>query len=186
MGAFLILILRIPTGNREERTQMSDFKIIETQEDFDAAIASRLKRDREKYREQFETEMREKGWKTEEEVTALTADLSKQIETLQSAAASTEQILKDKDEQIAKGESYRADLEKTRIALSAGLSIEQVGRIQGSNADEWKKDAEKLVSEFQAYSASVNAPAPLGNAGTTASNDTRSQFANWAEQVLTP
>ena len=167
---------------------MSEFKPIETQEEFqqrfDAAIGPRLERDRKKYREQFEAEMREKGWKTTEEVVELTADLQKQVETLQNAAASTEQVLKEKDEKIAEGERYRADLEKTRIASAAGLSIEQAARLQGTNVEEWKADAAKMVSEMHAYLDSQNRPTPLGDAGTTAGNDTRTQFANWASQVM--
>ena len=55
---------------------MSEFKVIETQEAFDAAISARLKRDREKYAEQFETELKDKGWKSPEDIAALTADLT--------------------------------------------------------------------------------------------------------------
>lgn len=158
---------------------MAEFKIIETQEDFDAAISARLKRDREKYAEQFEADMREKGWKTSEEIAELTKDLTKQIETLKTAAASTEQLIAQKDAEIAKGETYRTDLEKTRIALAAGLGIEQAGRIRGENADEWAADAKKLAAEFSAFAAGQNQPAPLGSAGETGNKATRNQFEDW-------
>ncbi len=164
---------------------MSEFKIIETQEAFDAAISARLKRDREKYAEQFEAEMKEKGWKSPEEIETLTADLNKQIETLTTAAASTEKLIAEKDAKIAEGEKYRADLVKTRIANAAGLSIEQAERLRGTNEEEWKADAKKLIEEINAYSAKINHPAPLGNpdsdSGKTA---TRNQFANWALESL--
>lgn len=163
---------------------MADFKIIETQEDFDAAISDRLKRDRAKYAEQFETEMREKGWKTADEVAEMTADLQKQIGTLQAAAASTEQLIAQKDAEIAKGETYRTDLEKTRIALAAGLSIEQAGRIRGDNADEWTADAKKLAEEFNRFAAEQNHPAPLGNAGAANGRATRDQFADFASAIF--
>lgn len=164
---------------------MSEFKVIETQEDFDAAISARLKRDREKYAEQFKAEMREKGWKTAEEIAELTADLNKQIETLQSAAASTEQIIAQKDAEIAKGETYRADLEKTRIAIAAGLSIDQASRLRGANAEEWTADAKKLADEFTRFAAGFNQPAPLGSAGgEPGSKETRNQFADWVNQTF--
>lgn len=164
---------------------MSEFKVIETQEDFDAAISARLKRDREKYAEQFETDMREKGWKSPDEVTQFTADLTKQIETLQAAAADTAKIIEQKDAEIAKGESYRADLEKTRIAIAAGLSIEQAGRLRGGNADEWTADAKKLAGEFQAFAQQQsNQPAPLGNPGASSNKTTRDQFADALNDFL--
>ena len=164
---------------------MSEFKVIETQEDFDAAISARLKRDREKYAEQFEADMREKGWKSPDEVTQLTADLTKQIETLQAASADTAKIIEQKDAEIAKGESYRADLEKTRIAIAAGLSIEQAGRLRGGNADEWTADAKKLAGEFQAFAQQQsNQPAPLGNPGASSNKTTRDQFADALNDFL--
>ena len=164
---------------------MSEFKIIDTQEAFDAAISGRLKRDREKYQEQFEQDMKAKGWKSPEEIEALTADLSKKIETLTTAAADTEKLMAEKDAKIAEGEKDRADLAKTRIALAAGLSIDQVGRLQGSNEEEWTADAKKMVSEFNAYSERVNKPAPLGSAGADPGKAaTRNQFADWALEAL--
>lgn len=163
---------------------MADFKVIETQEDFDAAISDRLKRDRAKYSEQFEAEMREKGWKTADEVAELTAELNRQIETLQSAAASTEQLIAQKDAEIAKGETYRTDLEKTRIAIAAGLGIDQVKRICGDNAEEWAADAKKLAGEFQSFANAQNAPSPLGSAGDTAGKSTRDQFADFASAIF--
>ena len=163
---------------------MSEFKIIDTQEAFDAAISARLKRDREKYAEQFEAELKDKGWKSPDDIAALTADLNKQIETLQTAAADTEKLMTEKDAKIAEGETYRADLAKTRIALAAGLSIDQVGRLQGANEDEWKADAKQLVKEFNEYSARTNKPAPLGSAGNASGKDTRDQFADFVSATF--
>ena len=164
---------------------MSEFKVIETQEAFDAAISARLKRDREKYAEQFEAELKDKGWKSPDDIAALTADLTKQIETLQTAAASTEKLMAEKDARIAEGERYRADLVKTRIALNAGLSYDQAERLRGSNEEEWTADAKKLVGEFNAYAGRTNQPAPIGNAGTEPAKEaTRNQFANWAVEAL--
>ena len=164
---------------------MAEFKVIETQEAFDAAISDRLKRDREKYAKQFEENVKAKGWKSPEEISELTAELNKQISELQTAAASTEKILAEKDAKIAEGETYRTDLEKTRIALGAGLSIDQVGRLQGTNADEWKADAKKLVNEMQAFAEKANQPTPIGNAGSAYGSTTSEQFANFFNAALT-
>lgn len=164
---------------------MSDFKVIDTQEAFDAAISDRLKRDREKYWKQFEEEMKSKGWKSPDEISEITADLNKQIATLQNAAASTEKILAEKDAKIAEGEIYRTDLVKTRIALNAGLGIDQVGRLQGANEEEWKEDAKKLIGEIEAFANKSNQPTPIGNAGSASGSTTSEQFANFFNSVLT-
>ena len=163
---------------------MSEFKVIETQEEFNAAISERLKRDREKYEAEIMSQLKEQGWKAPDEIEALTKDLNKQIETLQSAAANSEKLIAEKDAEIAKGETYRADLEKTRIALAAGLGIEQAARIRGNNADEWAADAKKLAAEFASFAAASNAPAPLGDPGTSAGKSTREQFADFASEIF--
>ena len=144
---------------------MADFKVIETQEQLDAIIAARLERDRKTYFKQFEAEQKEKGWKSPEEVAQLTADLNKQIEQLQTAAADTAKVIEQKDAEIAKGETYRTDLVKTRIAINAGLGIDMAGRLQGANEKEWEADAKKLTSEFAAFASAQNQPAPIGNPG---------------------
>ena len=82
---------------------MSDFKVIETQEQLDAIITARLERDRKTYGKQFEADLKEKGWKSPEEIEALTKDLNEQISKLQTAAADKEKIIADKDAEIAKG-----------------------------------------------------------------------------------
>ena len=142
------------------------FKPIETQEAFDAAIAERLERDRKKYAGQVEADLKSKGWKSPEEVEQLTADLSKQIKTLQDTAAETARTIADKDKEIAKGEGYRAELEKTRIA----------------NAKEWEADAKKLSDQFTTFAQSQNQPAPIGNPGGKAQN-TASPWASVNSQL---
>ena len=164
---------------------MSEFKVIETQEAFDAAISARLKRDREKYAEQFEAELKDKGWKSPDDIAALTADLTKQIETLQTAAADTEKLMTEKDAKIAEGETYRADLAKTRIAIAAGLGIDQVERLKGENEEEWKADAKKLMDSYIAYAEqSTNTPSPLANTERSGKTTTREQFANFATAIF--
>lgn len=104
----------------------------------------------------------------------------KQIKALQDAAAESEKVLAEKDAKIAESAKYRADLEKTRIALAAGLDPKYADRLRGENADEWKKDAEDLAKDFAA--AHVTAPLgnPEGNHG--AKPDTRTQFADWFKE----
>ena len=74
---------------------MADFKAIDTQEQFEEAIKARLERDRKTYRKAFEEEMREKGWKSPDEIEGLTKDLNSQIDALNTAAAETAKAMAD-------------------------------------------------------------------------------------------
>ena len=155
---------------------MSDFRIIETQEQFDAAISARLQRDRESYAKKFE------GWTSPEDIQKLRDEYDKKIQALQDAAASTEQKLAEKDAEIAKGAQYRTDLEKTRIALAAGLRIEYADRLRGETAEEWEADAKELAKDF----AAAHLTAPLGSPEPTVTGQkpTREKFAEWMDQSM--
>ncbi len=151
------------------------FTPIETQEQFDAAIKDRLTRDREAYAKRFE------GFKSPDEVQALTDQLNSKIKSLEDAAVATQEELAKKDAQIAEGETYRTDLEKTRIAVAAGLDMKYAKRLNGSTAEEWKKDAEDLAKDFRA----AHTFPPLGNPEPSGSGkNTRDQFAEWFETNL--
>ena len=137
----------------ERNNEMADFTPINTQEEFDAAIKERLKRDREAQSKKYE------GWLSPEDQKKRAEEYEKQIKALQDAAAESEKAIAEKDAEIAKGAKYRTDLAKTRIALNAGLKIEYAERLMGENEDEWKKDAETLAKDF----AAAHRTAPLGN-----------------------
>lgn len=157
---------------------MAEFKIIETQEQFEEAIKARLERDRKTYRKAFEEELREKGWKSPEEIEGLTKDLTDQIETLNTAAAETAKTMAAKDEEIAAGAKYRTDLEKTRIAIAAGLKLDYVDRLRGETKAEWEADAQVLAKDF----AMAHAVAPLGSPEANKGGpDPAKSFAAWAQ-----
>lgn len=155
---------------------MSEFTIIETQEQFDAAISERLRRDRESYAKKFE------GWTSPEDLQKLKDEHDKQIKALQDAAVATEKTIADKDAQIAEGAKYKTDLEKTRIALAAGLKIEYADRLRGETAEEWEKDAKALAKDF----ATAHAVAPLGSQEPTITGkgSARDRFAEWMEENI--
>ena len=155
---------------------MSEFNIIETQEQLDAIISERLKRDREVQAKKYE------GWFSPDDHQKALNELSTQIKTLEDAASESQKVLAEKDAEIAKGAQYRTDLEKTRIALAAGLKIEYADRLRGETAEEWKQDAEALAKDF----ATAHITAPLGspepeNTGTAS---TRDKFAEWMNEKL--
>ncbi len=157
---------------------MSEFTIIETQEQFDKAISDRLRRDRESYAKRFE------GWKSPEDVQTLTEELNNRIKALEDAAAATQQTLAEKDAAIAEGAKYKTDLEKTRIALAAGLKAEYADRLRGETAKDWEEDAQALAKDF----AAAHIAAPLGNPEPVLTKEqaTRQKFAEWMAESLNP
>ena len=106
-------------------------KPITTQEELDAVIKDRLSRERESAAKRYE------GWVSPEDVEKLKEEHAKEVKALQDAAAASEQTIKDKDAAIAESAKYKTDLEKTRIALAAGLKIDYADRLRGENAEEW-------------------------------------------------
>lgn len=154
---------------------MSEFKIIETQEQFDAAISERLRRDRESYAKRFE------GWLSPDDVKKVTDDYDSRIKALEDAAAATQQTIAEKDAAIAEGAKYRADLEKTRCAIAAGLDIKYAERLRGETKEEWEQDAKDLAKDF----ARPRFVAPLGNPEPEPGKaSTREQFAAWMQETL--
>lgn len=117
---------------------MSDFTIIETQEQLDTVISDRLKRERETIKKQYE------GFLSPEEVTKkyegfLSPDDEK---TKYKDYLSPEEAAK-KD---AKIKEYETASVKTRIAHEMGLSYEAIGFLKGDDEDSIKESAESLKS----------------------------------------
>lgn len=140
---------------------MSEFTIIETQEQFDAAIGERLKRERESMAKRYE------GWKSPKDLEEMTAAHSAELQKAQDALTEAEKKSAEKDAQIAEGAKYKTDLEKTRIALAAGLKMEYADRLRGETAEEWEADAKILAKDF----ASAHRTAPLGGSEPVPSDD---------------
>ena len=150
---------------------MSEFKIIETQEQLDAIITDRIRRAKESEAKKFE------GWKSPEDIEGLTKELTDKVKALEDAAAETQKQIEAKDQQIAEGNKYRTDLEKTRIALKAGLDIKYADRLRGENTEEWEADAKELAKDFAAVSRAV----PVGNyePSRTGERSNAEIFADW-------
>lgn len=129
---------------------MSDFKVIETQEELDNIIKDRLARNTKTVT--AEVEKKFEGFISPDEQ----AKLTKQIETLTAQS-------KDKDTQIAdltaKNTAYATAAAKAKIARVYGIPAELADRISGTNEDEYKADAENLAK----FVAKQNDPAPLFN-----------------------
>lgn len=137
---------------------MSEFKTIETQEQLDAIVGERIKRERKTIESRYEgylspTEVEEKykGWMSPEEV-----------EEKYKEYLSPEEATK-KDARI---KNYETDSVKTRIALETGLPYKAVTYLQGEDEASIQKSAESLKSLMGSTGA-----APLASTEPTGVND---------------
>lgn len=117
---------------------MSDFKVIETQDQLDAVISDRLKRERESIKKEYE------GFLSPDDAAKKYAGyLSPEDEkTKYKGYLSPEEVAK-KDAQI---KGYETDSVKMRIAHEMGLSYDAVGFLKGDDEDAIRKSAETLKS----------------------------------------
>lgn len=120
---------------------MSEFKIIETQEQFDQAIKERLEREHAKVSKEYE----EKLSGLNEQIKALTKENGSVKESLEKMAD------KDKEIDALKGQvkGYEKAKLRTDIALQYNIPYNLSDRIQGDDEEAMKKDAESLAKYFQ-------------------------------------
>ena len=117
---------------------MSEFKVIDTQEAFDAAIKDRL--DRQKKTITDEVKKQFEGWISPEEA----KKTSDQIAALNGKLSDSEKTIADL---TAKNSAYEISSVKMRIAHETGLPYELADRLSGTTEDDIRKDAETL-SQF--------------------------------------
>lgn len=118
---------------------MSDFKIIETQEELDAIVKARLSREREKYADYDDLKKQLADFEAKEttyqntinDLKTRETDLTSQIESLNGDLTKT-----------------RLQTAKQRIATEYGLPLDLADRLQGDDEDGFKADAERLASHF--------------------------------------
>ena len=154
------------------------FTPINTQEEFDAAIADRLSRDRQKYAKQFEAEMKEKGWKTTEEVASLTKDLTDKVAALTAQVQSQTETINGHQAEVdglnAKLHNYETASVKTAVALEMGIPYQMASRLSGDTEEAIRADAKAMA----ALIGGANQPAPLPGGGTGPKTSTSEMFAN--------
>lgn len=116
---------------------MTEFKVIETQEQLDAIIKTRLDREKAKYSD-YDT-------------------LSEKIKKLETENTSLKQTITDKETSESTTASKIADLEKDvttwkqkslkqQIAMKNGLPFDLAERLQGDSEESLNEDAERLAS----------------------------------------
>ena len=116
---------------------MSEFKAIETQDQLDAIIGERLKREKATYEKQHA------GWLSPEAV----AEQTKDMMTAEQAAEKYKGYLSPEDaaEKDAKIKAYETDSVKMRIAHEKNIPYELVNRLSGDTEEEIRADADAFA-----------------------------------------
>ncbi len=128
-----------------------NFKPIETQEELNNLIASRLERAKESVKKEYEEKYKDyDAYKS-------------QVEALNNDKNSLETQLNELNEKMsafdaldAKNKKLEAENLKIKIALSEGIPFEMAGRLAGETEEEIKRDA-KAMANF----ISVSKPMPI-------------------------
>lgn len=115
---------------------MSEFKPITTQEEFDAAIKERLSREKAKYSDYDQLKSRVTELETEN------VGLKSTIEANNQSKADADKQLEKMQNQIS---NYETASLRTRVALQYGLPYDLADRLQGTDEESFKADAERLA-----------------------------------------
>ena len=129
-------ITELPGKQEKGDMRMSEFKAITTQEEFDAAIKSRLVREKEKYSDYDQLKSRVAELETEN------GGLKSSIEASNQSKAEADKQVADLQSQIA---GFETEKLRTRVALEHGLPLDLAARLQGDDEEALKADAEKLA-----------------------------------------
>ena len=129
-------ITELPGKQEKGDMRMSEFKPITTQEEFDAAIKARLSREKEKYSDYDQLKSRVTELETEN------IGLKSTIEANHQSKEDADKQLEEMQNQIA---GYETASLRTRVALQHGLPYDLADRLQGTDEDSFKADAERLA-----------------------------------------
>ena len=121
---------------------MADFKVIETQEQFDERIKERLGRAENKIREEF------KGWTSPDDLTKIRAEYEKKIESITEKFNSDLNKYSGYDEKFTAFEDEIKQLKtsalKIRIANEKKLPMDAVEFLQGDDEESITESADRL------------------------------------------
>lgn len=117
-----------------------EFKSIETQEAFDAAIKSRLERNTRTVTDEVTKKF--EGYMSPDAVAKNNSNYEKQIADLNEKLKGNDATIADL---TAKNKAYEISSEKMRIANEVGIPLELADKLSGETAEEIKADAEKLA-----------------------------------------
>lgn len=152
---------------------MSDFKVIETQEDFDRAVSERIRRERETI---------EGKYADYEQLKSKVTELETENSALKVAAEETKNTLDGHEQEVAdlnaKIAGYETASLRTRIALQNGLPIDLADRLTGEDEESIKADAERLAGFMKPAT-----PPPLKSTEASISNGKYGAYKNLLENL---
>lgn len=137
---------------------MAEFTPINSQEELDKVLASRLQRERDTVSKQFQTQIDERDQKITGFETQIT-DLNKQIEAFKGQSAEIEELK-------AKVKGYETNSVKMRIAREFGLPAELAERLSGDDEKAIRADAEALGKVIKHQGGTPPLYQPGGENGT--------------------
>lgn len=122
---------------------MAEFKVIESQEEFDNRIKERIERAEKKVREEF------KGWLSPDEQKKLKSDYDAEVQKLNEAHSKELEKYAGYDEKFAEQSSKIHSLEtsalKTKIAIDKKLPFDAVEFLTGEDEESISASADKLL-----------------------------------------
>lgn len=157
---------------------MGDFKVIETQEDFDKAIKARLSQKDRELAEKY------KDFLSPEDASAMKADFEKELQEANKKVEEAQEKLSSFDETVSnltqRAEAAENKLLKNKVAYENKLPIELSERLIGKTEEELKADAEKLSAAIKPQSAGAP-PAYTGSQKASAGNQYEAGLMQLAE-----
>lgn len=154
---------------------MSEFKVIETQEELDKIIKKRLEQKDREVAEQY------KDFLSPDDVKAMKADYEKQIQDAQDK-------LKTFDETVStltkRAETAEVSLLKNKVAIENNVPIKLASRLIGTTEEELKADALNFMEGLGTKPSGGSEP-PLHIGGTTPryANTYDAAMAEFASQI---
>ena len=152
---------------------MSEFKIIETQEQFDAMVKDRITRAERAAAENYSDYDTIKGQNTDltNQIAQLTEQIKKQTETINGNKTVV-------DDLTAKVQAYETASVKTKIALELGIPYQMAERLAGTDEESIRKDAEAMVKL-------IGAQKPVAPIGSNEPTITNKESAAWEKFAAT-
>lgn len=157
---------------------MGEFKVIETQEEFDKAIKSRLaQKDRE-------LEEKYKDYLSPDKVKELKAEQEKRLKEFEEKLKEANEKIASNDDVVSKLTNRATEAEgkllKQKVAHTNKLPLELADRLIGTTEEELSKDAENLASLIK---PSNTPPLRTTEGAKTPTNNIDAQFMGLLAQV---
>lgn len=161
---------------------MSDFKVIETQEELDKIIKKRLEQKDREVAESY------KDYMSPDDVKAMKADYEKQIQDANKLVEDAKVKLQTFDETVSnltkRAEAAEVSNLKTKVAIDNNVPIKLASRLVGTTEEELKADAKLLLEGLGTNSSGgTTPPLHLGGQGGSQANTIDAAMAQFATQL---